>query len=128
MINNFRTVLRTGLKILMARWIVLIFIVVLIVVLAGWPPSSMAEGARSLREVCKQVNPSVLVVETKDQQPSTTEVLVAEDMRCRQCRGKCTAEDLRCRSQCSGEDSCLAHCNERSSKCEAMCKQIFQCQ
>jgi hypothetical protein len=55
-------------------------------------------------------------------------VMVAQDMRCRQCRGKCKAEDLRCRSQCLGEGPCLAHCEERSSKCETMCKQIFQCE
>lgn len=103
-------------------------IVIFVVVLAGWPASSMAESARSLREVFKQVNQSVVVVETKDQPPSTTKVLVAEDMRCRQCRGKCKAEDLRCRSQCAREDGCLAHCNEQLSKCETMCKQIFQCE
>lgn len=60
--------------------------------------------------------------------PSTNGVLVAEGMRCQQCRGKCKAEDLRCRSQCAGESGCLAHCDERSSKCETICKQVFQCQ
>lgn len=39
-------------------------IVIFVVVLAGWPASSMAESARSLREVFKQVNQSVVVVET----------------------------------------------------------------
>jgi hypothetical protein len=63
-----------------------------------------------------------------EQRPSTNGVMVAEDMRCRQCRGKCKAEDLRCRSQCAGESGCLAHCEERSSQCEAMCRQIFRCE
>ena len=63
-----------------------------------------------------------------EQRPSTNGVMVAEDMRCRQCRGKCKAEDLRCRSQCAGEGPCLADCKERSSKCETMCKQVFQCE
>jgi hypothetical protein len=62
------------------------------------------------------------------QRLSTNGVMVVEDGRCLQCRGKCKAEDLRCRSQCAGEGVCLAHCEERSSKCEAMCKQIFQCE
>lgn len=62
------------------------------------------------------------------QRLSTNGVMVAEDMRCLQCRGKCKAEDLRCRSQCAGEGVCLAHCEERLSKCEVMCKQIFQCE
>lgn len=55
-------------------------------------------------------------------------VMVADVMRCPQCRGKCKAEDLRCRSQCAGEGACLANCEERLSKCETMCKQIFQCE
>jgi hypothetical protein len=55
-------------------------------------------------------------------------MLVAEDMRCRQCHGKCTADSLRCRSQCLNDSVCLEHCEERSSKCTAMCKQVFQCQ
>jgi hypothetical protein len=62
------------------------------------------------------------------QRPPTNGILVAEDMRCRQCRGKCTAENLRCRSQCSGDSACLAQCEERSSRCETICKQIFQCE
>ncbi|MFO0698262.1 MAG: hypothetical protein U0236_03455 [Nitrospira sp.] len=66
--------------------------------------------------------------DVKDQRPSTNGVMVAEDMRCRQCRGKCKAEDPKCRSQCAGESACLAHCEELSSTCEAMCKQIFQCE
>ncbi len=108
----------------MGRWIVLIFIVVL----ADWPVSSMAESARALREVFRQVNPSVAVVDSRDQQQTAFEVVVAEDMRCRQCRGKCKAEELRCRSQCVGEGACLAHCEERLNQCEAMCKQLFQCE
>lgn len=64
----------------------------------------------------------------REQRPSTKGVLVAEEMRCRQCRGKCSAENLRCRSRCSGDSACLAHCEERSSKCEVMCRQIFQCE
>ena len=55
-------------------------------------------------------------------------VMVAEDMRCRQCRGKCAADSLRCRSQCAGNSACLAHCEERTEKCEALCKQLFQCE
>lgn len=62
------------------------------------------------------------------QRLSINGVMVAEDMRCRQCRGKCKTEDLRCRSQCMGEGACLTHCEERLSKCETMCKQIFQCE
>jgi hypothetical protein len=60
--------------------------------------------------------------------PSANGVMVAEDMRCRQCRGKCSTENLRCRSQCSGDGVCLAQCEERLSTCETMCKQIFQCE
>lgn len=52
----------------MARCIVVIFVVAL----AGWLPSlSMAESARSLREVFKQVNQSVVVVETNSHQVVT---------------------------------------------------------
>jgi hypothetical protein len=53
---------------------------------------------------------------------------VAEDMRCRQCHGKCSADSLRCRSQCASDSPCLVHCEERTRNCESMCKQIFQCQ
>lgn len=62
------------------------------------------------------------------QRPSTNGVLVAEDMRCRQCRGKCKADNLRCRSQCAGDSACLTQCDERSSDCEALCKQVFKCE
>jgi hypothetical protein len=55
-------------------------------------------------------------------------VIVAEDMRCRQCHGKCSADSLRCRSQCASDSPCLVHCEERTRNCESMCKQIFQCQ
>ena len=55
-------------------------------------------------------------------------VMVAEDMRCRQCHGKCSADSLRCRSQCGSDSPCLVHCEERTRNCESMCKQIFQCQ
>lgn len=55
-------------------------------------------------------------------------VMVAEDMRCRQCQGKCSADSLRCRSQCASDSPCLVHCEERTRNCESMCKQIFQCQ
>ena len=55
-------------------------------------------------------------------------VMVAEDMRCRQCHGKCSADSLRCRSQCASDSPCLVHCEERTRNCESMCKQIFQCQ
>lgn len=64
----------------------------------------------------------------REQRPPTIGVLVAEDMRCRQCRGKCSADNLRCRSQCSGDSACLAHCEARSSKCEVVCRQIFECE
>jgi hypothetical protein len=60
--------------------------------------------------------------------PSANGAMVAEDMRCRQCRGKCAADSLRCRSQCAGDSACLDHCQERTDKCEALCKQIFQCE
>ncbi len=108
----------------MGRWIVLIFVVVL----ADWAASPMAESARAFREVFRQVNPSVAVMETRDQQQSPSEVMVAKNMSCRQCQGKCKAEALRCRSQCAGESACLAYCDEQSNKCEAMCNQIFQCE
>ena len=55
-------------------------------------------------------------------------LMVAEDMRCRQCHGKCSADSLRCRSQCAGDGPCLVHCEERTRNCEALCKQIFQCE
>ena len=61
-------------------------------------------------------------------QASDASVVVAEDMHCRQCHGKCAADNLRCRSQCLEDSTCLAHCEERSSKCTTMCKQVFQCQ
>ena len=131
--------------------------------------------------------------------PPADGVMVAEDMRCRQCRGKCAADSLArivhddfycnrryaaatrlvapekqptgrarrspprhtvasmprvlaapharlawhlrgfvtnsreqcglsCRSQCLGDSACLAHCQERTENCEALCKQIFQCE
>ena len=134
-----------------------------------------------------------------DQRPPADGVMVAEDMRCRQCRGKCAADSLArivhddfycnrryaaatrlvapekqptgrarrspprhtvasmprvlaaprarlawhlrgfvtnsreqcglsCRSQCLGDSACLAHCQERMENCEALCKQIFQCE
>ena len=53
--------------------------------------------------------------------PSADGLTVAEDMRCRQCHGKCAADSLRCRSQCAGDSACLAHCQERTEKCEALC-------
>ena len=63
-----------------------------------------------------------------DQRPSTNGVMVAEDMRCRQCRGKCAADNLRCRSQCLGDSTCLARCDEMKSTCEVTCKQLFPCE
>lgn len=62
------------------------------------------------------------------QRLSSDGVMVAEDMRCRQCRGKCAADNLRCRSQCLGNDACLTQCDEQKSVCEATCKQIFSCE
>lgn len=55
-------------------------------------------------------------------------VMVAEDMRCGQCRGKCAAGNLRCRSQCLGDAACLAQCDAQKSACEQMCKQLFSCE
>jgi serine protease Do len=46
-------------------------IVILMVVLAAWPSLAMADGERSLREVFKQVDPSVVVVETNSHQVVT---------------------------------------------------------
>ena len=63
-----------------------------------------------------------------ERQPATDRVMVAEDMRCRQCRGKCTADNLRCRSQCLGDSACLAQCDEMKSTCEVTCKQLFSCE
>ena len=63
-----------------------------------------------------------------DQRSSTNGVMVAEDMRCRQCRGKCAADNLRCRSQCIGDSACLARCDEMKSTCEVTCKQLFSCE
>ena len=62
------------------------------------------------------------------EKPDINGMMVAEDMRCRQCHGKCEADSLRCRSQCLSDSACLVHCEERSSKCTAMCKELFQCQ
>jgi hypothetical protein len=62
------------------------------------------------------------------QRLSNDGVLVAEDIRCRQCRGKCAADNLRCRSQCLGNDACLTQCDEQKSTCEASCKQLFSCE
>ncbi len=44
---------------------------ILAVALAGWPSASMAEGARSLRDVFKQVDPSIVVVGTNRHQVVT---------------------------------------------------------
>ena len=62
------------------------------------------------------------------EKPAINGMMVAEDMRCRQCHGKCEADTLRCRSQCLSDSACLVHCEERSNKCTTMCKQLFQCQ
>jgi len=62
------------------------------------------------------------------EKPVIDGMMVAEDVRCRQCHGKCETDGLRCRSQCLSDNACLVHCEERSSKCTAMCKQLFQCQ
>jgi hypothetical protein len=122
-------------------------VVILMVVLAGWPSLAMGQSKDSMntsgslreeviadikemssrcstfaRPECRDWN------DINEHRPSANGVMVAEDMRCRQCRGKCKAEELRCRSQCVGESGCLAQCEERSSQCEAMCKQIFQCE
>lgn len=49
------------------------------------------------------------------EKPAIDGIMVAEDMRCRQCHGKCEADSLRCRSQCLSERACLVHCGERAS-------------
>jgi serine protease Do len=46
-------------------------VVILAVVLAGWPSASMAEGAKSLRDVFRRVDPSVVVVGTNSHQVVT---------------------------------------------------------
>lgn len=66
--------------------------------------------------------------DVRESSSTGSSVLMAEDMRCRQCHGKCEADTLRCRSQCLNDTACLAHCEERSTKCAGMCKQLFQCQ
>jgi hypothetical protein len=66
--------------------------------------------------------------DSDEQRGQVDGVMVAEDMRCRQCHGKCSADSLRCRSQCVSDSPCLVHCEERTRNCESMCKQIFQCQ
>jgi hypothetical protein len=65
--------------------------------------------------------------DSDEQRGQVDGVMVAEDMRCRQCHGKCSADSLRCRSQCVSDSPCLVHCEERTRNCESMCKQIFQC-
>lgn len=59
--------------------------------------------------------------------PSANGVMAVEDMRCRQCWGKCKAESLRCGSQCVGDPDCFERCQERTVNCEVMCKRIFRC-
>ena len=66
--------------------------------------------------------------DVNEQRLVTDGVMVAEDIRCRQCRGKCTADNLRCRSQCLGDSACLPQCEERKSTCETTCKQLFSCE
>jgi len=46
-------------------------VVILAVILAGWPSVSMAEGAKSLRDAFKRVDPSVVVVGTNSHQVVT---------------------------------------------------------
>ena len=69
-----------------------------------------------------------LTEELSEQRPSINGVMVADDMRCRQCRGKCTADNLRCRNQCLGDSACLAQCDEMKSTCETTCKQLLSCE
>ena len=114
------------------RYSFLIALVVLMNVGMVWAQANEEKGT-SIKETlteCSTVT-SIEYEHTKDindQRLSTNGVMVAEDMRCRQCRGKCTAENLRCRSQCLGDSTCLAQCEERSSTCGATCKQLFSCE
>lgn len=77
-----------------------------------------------------QLTQDTAAAETDVGGPSSTGsgVLVVEDMHCRQCHGKCEADNLRCRSQCLNDTTCLDHCEARSTKCTGMCKELFQCQ
>jgi hypothetical protein len=102
------------------------FVVMVHAGMAWSQPNDTTTANRSSHE--DETSPGCSIVMINAQRPPTKRILVAEDMRCQQCRGKCTAENLRCRSQCSGDSACLAQCEERSSKCETMCKQIFQCE
>ena len=78
--------------------------------------------------VCGAVTRPEFQQDSDEQRGQVGGVIVAEDMRCRQCHGKCSADSLRCRSQCASDSPCLVHCEERTRNCESMCKQIFQCE
>lgn len=114
------------------RYGFLIALVVLVNVGMVWAQAN-EEKVASINETpaeCSTVT-SLEYRHTKDvneQRPATDGVMVAEDMRCRQCRGKCTADNLRCRSQCLGDSACLAQCTEMKSTCEVTCKQLFSCE
>ena len=93
----------------------------------GTPRDAMMVSANDLSAGCSAfTGPQDRYRENvNDQRQSPNGVMVAEDMRCRQCRGKCTADNLRCRSQCLGDSTCLTQCDEMKSTCETTCKQLF---
>jgi len=97
---------------------------------AGMVCAQANEGKISTSQGCITVMrvEDWFAVDVNEQRLLTDGVMVAEDMRCRQCRGKCTADNLRCRSQCLGDEACFAQCDERKSTCEATCKQLFSCE
>jgi hypothetical protein len=110
------------------RYGVLVAFVVLLNTGMVWAQAN--EGNTSTSQECSTVmRAENRLAENVNAQPLVTDgVMVAEDMRCRQCRGKCTADNLRCRSQCLGDSACLAQCEERKSTCETTCKQLFSCE
>lgn len=126
----------------MARRIV----VVLMVVLAGYPSLAMGQSMDSINtsgplreEVIADIKEMFVGCgafarpeyrdgdDINEHRPPASGVVAAEDMRCRQCRGKCMAESLRCGNQCAGDPDCFERCQERTANCEVMCKRIFRC-
>ena len=90
----------------------------------GEKPAAVQEGFTG----CGTSIQSGFQLRSSEQRRPVNDLIVAEDMRCRQCHGKCSADSLRCRSQCASDGSCLVHCEERTRNCESLCKQVFQCQ
>ena len=91
-------------------------------------PDRMSAIVHDRSAVCGTTTKARVQQDGDDPRGQVDGVMVAEDMRCRQCHGKCSADSLRCRSQCASDSPCLVHCEERTRNCESMCKQIFQCQ